>query len=275
MKLLDRPARLVARALSKVRSQEHGGKPVVRYPFREVMAAIPATRPPYFWGVLCAASLGKALGFPRISVIEFGVAGGNGLVELERLAGIVEQLVGIGIDVYGFDTGTGLPKPTDYRDLPNLWGEGDYRMDEAKLRARLAKAQLRLGPVSKTVPDFLKEANAPVGFVSFDLDMYSSTMAAFELFRGAAAVLLPRVTCYFDDILGFSFGDHNGERLAIADFNGANERRKLSRIYGLRYMVGSDRGWTETMYMLHAFDSPRYNDFDGTNPHLVRQLPLA
>src|SRR5262245_50288865 len=48
-------------------------------------------RPSYTWGVLQAAHLGKALGYPAISVLEFGVAGGNGLVALETAALEVEQ----------------------------------------------------------------------------------------------------------------------------------------------------------------------------------------
>jgi hypothetical protein len=54
---------------------------------------------------LQGAHLAKALGIKRVSVIEFGVAGGNGLVALDRIAEKVEQALGIDIDVYGFDTG--------------------------------------------------------------------------------------------------------------------------------------------------------------------------
>jgi hypothetical protein len=43
-------------------------------------------RPKYTWGVLHGAYLAQALGIHGISVIEFGVAGGNGLVSLERIA---------------------------------------------------------------------------------------------------------------------------------------------------------------------------------------------
>src|SRR5687768_6898223 len=62
-----------------------------------------SVRPYYTWGVLQGARLGKAIGIDRISVIEFGVAGGVGLVALDRIAERVEQNLGIGIDVYGFD----------------------------------------------------------------------------------------------------------------------------------------------------------------------------
>ncbi|HEY5681248.1 MAG TPA: hypothetical protein VIS55_14360 [Pseudomonadales bacterium] len=49
------------------------------------------------------------------------MAGGNGLVEMERIAREVEPLFGVGIEIWGFDSGKGLPAPRDYRDLPYIW----------------------------------------------------------------------------------------------------------------------------------------------------------
>jgi hypothetical protein len=73
--------------------------------------------------------------------------------------------------------------------------------------------------------------------------------------------------------MGLSYGDFNGERLvAISDFNRASAKRKLSKIYGLRYRLGVDQMWTEMMYMLHAFDRPRYHDYDGSLT--VTEFPL-
>lgn len=247
-------------------------EPKMEYPFAKVMLKYPAGRPSYRWGILCAAFLGKALGYKRISVIEFGVAGGNGLVKMEKIAEEVERASGVAIDVYGFDTGSGLTKPLDYRDLPQLWREGDYQMDVELLRSRLSRAQLVLGPVADTVSSFVESAPAPIGFVSFDLDLYSSTMDAFKLFDADQDVLLPRVVCYFDDIIGFSHGDFNGERLAIHDFNASHDQRKISQIYGLRYVLEMEKVWTEMMYMFHAFDHDRYNDYDESN--FVRDIPL-
>jgi len=245
----------------------------LRYPFWETLHHYPTRRPHYRWGTLCAAFLGKALGYKRISVIEFGVAGGDGLIALERFAAEAAAASGVHIDTFGFDTGTGLTKPQDYRDLPQLWYEGDYVMDVAKLRQRLRDARLVLGPVAETVPQFLAAGPAPIGFVVFDLDLYSSTMDAFKIFEAPDQLLLPRITCYFDDIIGYSHSDFNGERLAIADFNRTHELRKLSQIYGLRYALHLDQWWTEQMYMFHAFRHPRYQDFDDTNPW--RQIPLS
>ncbi|HUR41099.1 MAG TPA: FkbM family methyltransferase [Verrucomicrobiae bacterium] len=244
-----------------------------RYPFWELLWRHGGGRPNYLWGVMCAAGVARELGIPRISVIEFGVAGGNGLMHLERFAELVERVSGIGIDVHGFDSGVGLPKPQDHRDLPQLWRQGDFRMDVERLKARLRRARLWLGPVSDTAPQFLAANPAPVGFVAFDLDLYHSTMDAFAIFDGAPGHLLPRVTCYFDDIMAFSHGDFTGERLAIADFNRDHERRKMSPIYGLRHFLAVDQWWIDMMYLMHAFDHPRYGDFDGTNR--LTELPLS
>ncbi len=269
--MLPRPWIPAARQLA-VRAGLVRDQPL-RYPFWETLHHYPSPRPHYRWGTLCAAFLARQLGYPRISVIEFGVAGGDGLLALEAVAAEAAAAAGIAIHVYGFDSGTGLTKPQDYRDLPQLWAEGDYKMDVARLKSRLKTAQLVLGPVAQTVPQFLAGGPAPIGFVVFDLDLYSSTMDAFGIFRAADEALLPRVTCYFDDIIGYSHSDFNGERLAIADFNRANEMRKISQIYGLRHALRLDQWWTDMMYMFHAFQHPRYQDFDGTNPW--REIPLS
>ncbi|BFU90312.1 MAG: hypothetical protein NTAFB01_14990 [Nitrospira sp.] len=54
-------------------------------------------------------------------MIEFGVAGRWGLFAMEGAAELVETMVSMGIDVYGFDAGRKPPKPEGYRDLPNLF----------------------------------------------------------------------------------------------------------------------------------------------------------
>jgi hypothetical protein len=223
-------------------------------------------RPAYTWGVVHAAALARRLGLERVGVIEFGVAGGRGLVALERIAEKVESVLEVPISVYGFDTGAGLPKPQDYRDLPHLYLPETYVMDPGRLRALLRRATLVLGPVAETLPGFLRESPPPIGFVSIDLDYYSSTMDALRLFDAPDTTLLPRVHCYLDDIMGGTFGDCNGERLAIADFNAQHSSAKISPIYGLRHFLPwplSTAMWPEMMYMLHRFDHRLYAANDG------------
>ncbi|MDR7427868.1 MAG: hypothetical protein QN152_12530 [Armatimonadota bacterium] len=242
---------------------------ILRKVFRDVQA-----RPDYAWGVMQGAHLAKAVGTERIGVIEFGVAGGRGLIALELIAEQVERHMALQIDVYGFDTGSGLPKPRDHRDLPNLYYEGAYPMDPEKLRRRLRRAQLVLGFVNETLARFIASAPPPIAFAAFDLDLYSSTMDALKLFDFDSRFLLPRVHCYFDDIIGFTFGECNGELLAIADFNASHDMRKIARLQGLRHFVPiefADQPWTEKFYLAHIFDHPAY----GVNDGLVRRASLG
>lgn len=222
------------------------------------------TRPAYVWGVLCGVDLARSLNYPEVSVIEFGVAGGNGLIELEKIAVEIESLYQVKIHVYGFDTGTGLPKPCDYRDLPQHWSAGHFKMDEKKLREQLQRAHLVIGPVNETIPAFIKSEMAPVAFASFDMDFYSSTASAFNLFTAEHSKLLPRIYCYFDDIFGFSYCDFNGERLAINEFNEKNSLTKIAKIHGLKYFCGvKDAMWPEQMFLVHLFNHEKYDLNDG------------
>jgi len=221
----------------------------------------------YAWGVLQGAALAKILGHHSISVVEFGVAGGAGLVSLERIADLVEQKTNLNIDVYGFDTGKGLPKPQDHRDVPYMWEEGDFPMYKDELRARLKRAQLKLGLVEHTVPEFLRTSFAPVGFIAIDLDLYSATKPALTLLDAESAKLLPRVFCYFDDTMGYGYNDFTGERLAIHEFNTERTMHKLSPIYGLKWFVPEEHfhdRWIEMLQIAHLFDHPLYGSIDHT-----------
>lgn len=227
-----------------------------------------ARKPMYVWGVAQGAALAKVLGMPRISVIEFGVAKGFGLVAMESIAEAVERRTGVGIDVIGFDTGVGLPKPEDVRDHPNMWFGGQFQMDRGTLEAALRNAKLYIGQVKETIPSFVNSSPAPVAFISFDLDLYSSTRDSLALFRSDYKFLLPRVVSYFDDISGYTYNDYCGERLAIAEFNG-NDARKICPIYGLRYFISRAalaNKWPDAMYFAHFFEHPSYCVLDSLKP---------
>jgi len=213
----------------------------------------------YAWGVLQAADLAKRLGLDRISVLEFGVAGGNGLVAMERISERVSQHYGVAIDVIGFDTGVGLPAPQDNRDLPDICREADFPMDQEKLRQRLKTAKLFLGQVGETISDFVQMRPAPIAFISFDMDFYSSTMQGVKIFDAGEELLLPRIHCFFDDV--FACGDFNGERLAISEFNASHASRKISQIHGLKYFVPDgmvNQMLWEKYYMAYIFDHSLY-----------------
>ncbi|HXG03909.1 MAG TPA: hypothetical protein VNO23_10935 [Candidatus Binatia bacterium] len=213
-------------------------------------------RPAYGYGVFRAAELAVALGLPGLSVIEFGVAGGRGLLALESIAATVAAHFGVRIAVVGFDSGQGLPKPVDYRDLPYLWNEGFYTMDVEALRRRLQHAALILGDVAATVPGYLASRPDPIGFVAFDLDYYSSTRDALAVFRGPEETRLPRVFCYFDDLIlpeRACYNDYTGEYLALHEFNAEEPTKKLGKLPHLRLVREHPAAWQEQIYVLHDF----------------------
>ena len=202
---------------------------------------------------------------PKIAALEFGVAGGNGLLALERAADAATRLSGTEVEIFGFDTGAGMPAATDPRDAPWLIEPAYFRMDEDALRARLKSAQLVLGPVAETVPEWTRSGHPPIGFVAFDLDYYSSTMDAFGVLEGDADGLLPRIPCYFDDLFGYGWTDFTGERAAIDDFNASHDERKIGKIHGLRFELPAEEfrlPWHEKLYLVHAFDHPRYAELE-------------
>jgi len=224
-------------------------------------------RPAYGYCVYNAALLAKRLGYQRISVLEFGVAGGNGLLNLECHAQEISKALAIGIDIYGFDAAEGLPEPSDYRDLPYQWKKGFYKMDVPRLRARLKKAKLVLGDIKDTSKDFFeKYSPAPIGTISYDFDFYSSTVAALNMLGAGERYYLPRVFCIFDNTIGTEislYNDYTGERLAINEFNQAHNDAKFAPAYHLlaRKVVES---WYHRIWVCHFFKHSRYNQFVST-----------
>jgi len=219
-------------------------------------------KPQYAYGMYRAAKLAVTLGCKDISVIEFGVASGQGLKNMEKIAAELEKIFDISIHVYGFDTGRGLPHiSNDYRDLPYLWREGEFPMDSDQLKKELKKARLILGNVNETVHEFIRTNQHPIGFISFDLDLYSSTKSALAIFEEREARLLPRVYSYFDDVSA-EMADSNeyaGELLAIKEFNALSSDRKISKLMGLDYHMPLRGSWIEGFYVMHDFKNPYYN----------------
>ncbi len=221
-------------------------------------------KPAYAHIISQGAQLAKRLGIDRVSVIEFGVAGGNGLLHMERHAEQVEQMLGVKIEIYGFDTGEGLPAPEDYRDLPYHWEQGFYKMDQQALRDRLKRSQLVIGDVRETINTFCQKYNpAPIAAISNDFDYYSSTIAANKLFDSDSKYMLPRIFCYFDDTIGTEvelYSDYTGQRAAIADFNASNTHRKIARPYYFE-AKRSRAKWFSQIFIYHDFNHPLYNKF--------------
>lgn len=216
-------------------------------------------KPQYLVGLIHAATEARGQGINRICAIEFGVAGGFGLLELERYALAVEKAYGVRIDVVGFDTGVGLPGFCgDHRDHPDLWREGDYPMNTEALRNRLSdRTELILGKVSDTLPTFVQERQqAPVGFVSFDMDLYSSTVDALKVFSLPKRSLLNRVTVYFDDVYTAIYHRRAGEYLAIQEFNDGQSSVFIDSWYNIKIdRPFPEAFWTNKMFIAHHLDA--------------------
>jgi hypothetical protein len=75
------------------------------------------------------------------------------------------------------------------------------------------------------------------------------------------------VYCYFDDILGETFSEFTGERLAIAEFNERHTMRKISPIFGLRYFLRpphNQEAWSEQMFIAHVFEHELHGRWEGS-----------
>ena len=168
--------------------------------------------------------------------------------------------------------------PADYRDLPYAWKSGQFKMDVERLRTRLSTARLIIGDVRDTVSEFRDRKDiAPIGFISFDLDYYSSTAHALKILERGYNHILPRVYCYFDDIIGPDQELHckyAGEMLAIDEFNNRNDMLKLAPINGLRYKRIFPAAWNESMFIAHSFEHPRYCEYIGDHYAFDYELTL-
>jgi hypothetical protein len=192
--------------------------------------------PQYAYGVYIACLQANMLGVRRTTVMEFGVAGGNGLIALESAADFIGRELGISVQVIGFDTGEGMPPSDDYRDIVYWYRPGDYRMDVERLKARLRGARLVIGDIRETVEHALSGGDGPVGFW---------------------------VVIYADDIFGLHdlnlMCEDVGEERAFREFNDTHPRQRILPIRGLRYKRPFPAKWNDMMFVHHDFAHPDYN----------------
>jgi hypothetical protein len=218
------------------------------------------------FGLLQSADLAKSLGHEEVTVMEFGVAAGAGLLNICEIAGRVTRETGVKFRVVGFDTGRGMPPPQSYRDHPELYQEGDFPMDVEALRSRLpAFAELIIGDIAGCTDSFLGSIrpSAPIGFISIDVDYYSSARAALSILCGSQELYLPRVLLYLDDLEDPSHNSYCGEQLAVREFNEANELRKIEAHQFLRlYRIFKNARWVAHMLTCHVLDHDARNTLE-------------
>ena len=214
-------------------------------------------RRPYAFGILKAADLAKCLCVQEITVCEFGVASGAGLRSMCRIASAVKTITGIAIKVIGFDTGLGMPPATDFRDHPEYYFEGDFAPpDFDNVRRSLPpNGTLILGRIEETLPHWLSTFKGVIGFVSVDVDYYSSTVDCLRLFDAAADCFLPCTPVFFDDVLRDMHNPWAGELLAINEFNASHPMRKIAPYTALRSSrIMKSAAWPDQMFALHVLD---------------------
>jgi hypothetical protein len=223
--------------------------------FRARVAFDLVRRRPLAFGLLQAADWARECGVTKITAIELGVANGAGMVNMSGIAARITEVTGVSFDIVGFDTGTGMPPPKDFRDHPEFYGTGDFPMENREvLQKRLpSNAKIVIGEVSETIKPFLENCTT-IGFVSVDLDYYHSTVEALKLLDAAPDKYLPWVVMYFDDV---EYDRHNpfcGELAAIEDFNRRHIDRKIAKFNFLRQRrVFQRASWIDHMYIAHIF----------------------
>lgn len=254
-------------------------KEAIRYSPQFLLGTQALERSHYAYCMLSAASLAKRLGHNRISAIEFGVAGGNGLKFMCEFAHHVRRTTGVSVDCYGFDTGKGMPPPEGEKDLPFWFREAQYVMDEPALRERIPDGKLVIGEVKDTIPGFFEQYDpAPIGAIFNDVDYWSSTRDSFALFdavKSRPQNYLPRMFMYFDDIIGWEYemyGPFNGQLAAMHEYNAAQNDVKIHLNQNLLPQL--HLRYRHQIYYAHLFAHPDYNKYIGDSDQDVLENEL-
>jgi len=219
-------------------------------------------RQQYAFPILYAADAAKRYGYKEVTLVELGVASGAGLMNMCRIAERTTAATGIDFHIVGFDGGVGMPPAIDYRDLPEIFQEGDYPMisPERLKEALPSNAHIIIGDVAETALSFVETLTeqAPLGFVAVDVDYYSSTKSALPILLGPdPKAYLPIVPVYLDDIGIDGSNPWTGELLAVREFNDENELRKIAPFTMLRSQrVFKNTQWIDRMFAAHIHDHP-------------------
>jgi hypothetical protein len=116
----------------------------------------------------------KKLGYNEVSILELGVAGGNGIIALEKYKNKIEKFLNIKITIYGFDSGEGMPQTKLYQDLKYIWKPGFFKVNRKLLEDKI-KSKIFYWNIENTVDQFLNCTPKNISAIFFDLDYYSST----------------------------------------------------------------------------------------------------
>ena len=222
----------------------------------------------YAFGILESAIRAKALGIKEITVIEFGVANGRGLMAMALYAAKIEKETGIKINVVGFDSGEGMPATQDYRDHPELYATGDFPLQNRDKLLSVLPSNTKLVILDLITSNWTEHITTPIAFFSIDVDYYSSTIAILQKLESIRVdLLMPNTLIYFDDVFLPNHNPFQGELLAIEEFNSVNKLRKIASFSeSLRATrILKNARWISHMFQLHVLDhSVRNEEYRGT-----------
>jgi hypothetical protein len=212
----------------------------------------------YAYGMLRAADCANYFGQTSVTVVEMGVASGGGLLNMIEVADQIRTETGVSFNIFGFDTGIGLPSVQGHKDHPEIWNPGDFEIEARESLEKKLKgyASIIWGDIDQTIDDFTTtlDPRAPLGFISIDVDIYTATKAGLRCFNGSPEKYLPAVSMYFDDVRFFFANKWCGELAAIEEFNSSSEFRKIDidRSVSMR----PAQSWHPSMYACHILDHP-------------------
>lgn len=214
-------------------------------------------RPSYRYLIYRAYNEAIKLNYKSCTIIEFGVGSGKGMKILEKISKNLMNKFNFKINLVGFDS-LGLKNLSDYRDVKFKWKENFYTGSEEDFK-KFDLAKIYVGDVKDTLIKMKKNKDSPLAGLIFDLNLYTSTMSAFNVFNIDEKYVLPRIDCYFDDSNTI---EYIGERLAIKEFNEKNKYKKIAQ-NPLTYSLDDISGWA--FYEFHNFKHSKYNTFTNFN----------
>lgn len=203
---------------------------------REFGEKLPFSKRPDICVAICLATAQSICwGKKGVSLIELGVYKGVGLHFIIKVAEYLANNTGMKYNIYGFDSFEGLPELGGFEDHNEIWKKGQYKPDntyDEMVEEFKGKAVLVKGDVKSTVKRFLLEqldTNYPIGFISLDLDLYSSSKSGLKILEDANSdKYIPTVIMIVDDQdYLVTYNDWCGEGLAIREFNIVNKFRKI------------------------------------------------
>lgn len=218
-------------------------------------------------GMLMSVWQASLLEIKHLTAVELGVSNGRGLLAMVETADYIREHTDVDIEVCGFDIVTGMPEPQGFRDHPEIWQKGEFPCEYTTLEEKIKdRTTLYIGDVAQTVPEFAKQFAGTLGYISLDLDYYSSSMSCFPLFEMAPERYLPAVPMHVDDVnTNFMFNPWCGEACAIETFNKGHRTRKIHEKHALYQ--------TPNLHALHVLDHP-YCTGEKTPPNALNLGPL-